>query len=126
MRSITSALLGLAIALPVGIATVPAHADSNWLGQAQDFLQGNHQERYNNRDERDRSDAARHDYDHTYGYNRDEGDRDNRGGDRQYGYNNGHDHHWNNHDGDNARRFNNDNRGDDDYRGDNGWRHPGD
>ena len=32
MRSFTMALLGLAVALPVGIATVPAHADSGEYG----------------------------------------------------------------------------------------------
>lgn len=108
MRSFTAALLGLAIAMPVGVATVPAHADQNdngFFNLAQSFFDqsGNHNDRDNYRG--DHNDnwrrSGENDRAQRYGWN-EHGryDRGARGYDQgrrpgeQYGYNNGDEHHW--------------------------------
>ena len=108
MRSFTMALLGLAVALPVGIATVPAHADlgdysnhtqrssDNWGRQNQPFGYT-----HNRRDEN----AQRYGWNehNRYGENEGENGRGSRGynhehwrgGEQQFGYNG--EHGWNHH-----------------------------
>lgn len=105
MRSFTAALLGLTVALPLGIVSESAHADSNsYYNQNHRFENG-----WNNQD---RSDWNRRDDEHAqrFGWNgngdqgmrgerrSDEWNRGNEGvdrGDQQFGYN-GNQHGWDN------------------------------
>lgn len=124
MRSFTTALLALAVAVPVGIATVPAHADNNgFVDQAHRFFNSFGDRNNSNGYERGRQDEmnrenARGGHD-RYGWNGDRNrgneawnrDRSRRDGE-QYGYNNRDEHHWDrngNNFGDNGRynRYNN-------------------
>jgi len=115
MRPFTAALLGLAVALPLGIATVPAHADQDangFFNRAQKFF--DQSDNQNDRDNyrRDHNDnwqrSTDNDQARRYGWNEngqydrgDRGDRDNAHGEwrrpgDQYGYNNGDEHRWDN------------------------------
>lgn len=109
MRSFTTSLLGLAVALPLGFATVPARADNdNLLGRAQGFFQNwgdNDQNSYQRgRQDEWQRDHARRDWDNRYNqaqrdewrgdrhWDRDRADNDGwrwrREHDQQFGYNN--------------------------------------
>ena len=94
MRGFTAALLGLAVALPLGVATVPAHADQDngvW-GRAQQFFQGNDNDAYRRgQEDQWRREHAQRDWrDH---------DRDQAWAQRDNGYDRGYrrdDQRWNN------------------------------
>jgi len=105
MRFSTASLLGLAVALSLGFATVPARADNdNLLGRAQNFFQNwgnndNDQNAYDRQRHEDwQREHATRDWDNRHNQaqrddrrwsdrDRAENDRWHRDHDQQYGYN---------------------------------------
>lgn len=101
MRPFTAALLGLAVALPLGFANVSAHAGSD----SDYHHQGQHSENGWNLND-------------NQGWHQQRGDawnRDHEGwrrGSQRFGYNNGDEHHWDNNGWHHDNRHGDSNRGD--------------